>query len=554
MEITNKKTIIIEVLERLALLGLLKGDNHFKIEAFKKAAHNLSSIENFDDLYKEGRLREIPGIGKGITQIIDQVMHDEPILELLKPENIMPSSLFEVCNIKHVGPKKALILYKELGIKSIGELEYACLENRLLNLKGFGPKTQNNIIASIQEHRKNQGLFRIDQVYNAFLKLKEENKNIALVGDAKRGEITAPYLEVLVLNDIKKHQTNIPVKIHVCPSKELFGIYELFLTGDSNFLDKITDFALNKGFTLSLKGLFKKDQFLACPREEDIFSHLGLFFIDPIIRDQRSKLVSKTKLTPRLIELKDLRGAFHNHTVASDGKNTLEEMAHEASRCGLQYLSINDHSKSAFYAHGLKPDDILRQIESINLFNKNNKDFYVFSGTESDILQNGDLDFDDSILEKLDIVVASIHSRLKQDEDEMTKRLIKAIENPYTTILGHPTGRLILDREPSKFSMEKILSKAHEHGVVMELNANPHRLDLSIEHLILAKEAKVMIAINPDAHSTKGLSDLYFGAMMAKKAHLTPDDVLNTLALDDIKKWIYKTKEKRLSYAKKSSY
>lgn len=545
---SDRKNKIIDILKKLAFFSEIKGDNFFKINAYNNAQKILSDLD-VEKLYYNNELKNIKGIGKGIYHIIHEVIEKKEVEELLNIYQTLPESLYELKDIKGFGPKKIAILFKELNISSLSELEYAINENRLIAIKGFGEKSQSNILLSLKEKQKNQDLLRLDQALALFYEIKEQNHEAILVGKARRGEIVIDKLEILSSEKINI-ETSFTIITHKYP-KNLLNICEFLLTGDEDFLKKIHSLAKNKNIKISFDGFIKDNNFIATKSEEEIFDLLNIYYIEPNMRDKNAVLVEKGKARPKIIELKDLQGTFHNHTLASDGINTLEEMRHKAIELGLSYISINDHSQSAFYAHGQKDQNILEQIAKIDLLNQDSlgKKCHLFSGTESDILADGSLDYGEEILKKLTVIIASIHSRLKQDEDAITLRVLNAIKNPYTTILGHPTGRLILGRKESLLNIGKVIEAAKKFAVVLELNANPHRLDLSVENLRLAKEAQVKISINPDAHSQSGLSDLHFGIMMAQKAHLGPEDVINSLSLTEIKNWLKKTREKRLTYA-----
>lgn len=567
---SDLKDNVVKTLEEMALRAEVADMNPFKVRAFNNGARIINSFAgDITESLENGELAQVSGIGPGTLAIIKHVIHGEAVPELEELRGLVPDGVIDLTRISGLGPKRARMLWKELDIKNLGELEYAIKENRLQTIKGMGPKMEKAIAASLAEARKNSGHFRLDQLLNAFheftviaLSIDPASK-LELVGECGRAHESTTLLEIAWLTSIdlsllikqlqhrgiscvaKKQQIeliflNIKCVINLCSNPASFGAEVLWLSSHEDFRKKIVDYAQKAGFSFTPFGLFKGDNLVPTPKEDLLFDALKLHPVAKERREAGALLIQKERAFQKLIELKDLQGAFHNHTQASDGSNTLEEMRHQAIKLGLSYLSINDHSHSAAYAHGLDDDRIREQLIQIERLNSDeySSQCWLLSGTESDILADGSLDFPDSLLAQLDIVIASVHSRLKQDRESMTARMLKAAAHPLTTIIGHPTGRLILDRPPSDFDMEALIATAKRHSTVLELNAHPHRLDLNVEHLIMAREAGVLIAINPDAHSIHGMKDLEFGILIARRAGIKPEDVLNCRSINDMKKWL----------------
>jgi len=457
-------------------------------------------------LYANNEIKNIKGIGAGVYEIIDQVMKSKKIAALEKLEKETPSGLIDILNLPGIGPKKARLLWKELGVTTIGELEYACQENRLSLLDGFGAKTQDNILKAIVKHKQEDGLFRLDEGYQTALTLIHQLEKIKNVKEAKiDGELlggaeTLKAIEIAISTSNKASELKSDLK-NVLQNIKIDDAQQIIFAEYDNF-----------------------------PVQLNLISQI------------------KSKASSKLITRKDLLGAFHNHTHASDGTNSIEEMRQAAIERGLTYLGISDHSQSAFYANGLKAQELLEQCQVIETLNQEQlgKKCFLLTGVESDILKDGELDYENEVLNKLDVVIASVHSRLKQDAEQMTLRMINAARNPWTMIVGHPTGRLILGREPSQYDMEAFLKACKENNTIVELNSHPHRLDLNAKHLAMAKEMGVLIAINADAHATNGLDDLEYGIMTARRAGLKAEDVFNCLPLKDVLHWIKKRKERAI--------
>jgi len=556
-----------KILEDIAMLLEIKGENPFKTRAYYNAAKTLSGITNLEELIKEKRLREIKGIGEALSEKIEEYSTTGSMKYLEELTREVPESLLELMQIPNLGPKKIKVLYDELGISNIGELEYACKENRLIHLAGFGEKTQEKVLKGIEFFKRHKGEFLFGDIYSEAEGIKERlsaviapewvevcgsirrRKEVVrdmdiLVAAEDHEKITSFFVsmpevdEVLVTGETKtsvRMKSGIEADLRVV-SKEEFPYALMYFTGSKEHNVRLRGIAKKKGWKLNEYGIFDGDNRVACNSEEEIYHALGLSYIPPELREDSGEIESAERGNlPVLIQLGDIQGTFHVHTDFSDGVDSLEKMVEAAQKLGFSYLGISDHSKTAYYAGGLKHDTILRQWEMIDRINENNTAFHIFKGIESDILPDGNLDYDDSILQGFDFVIASIHSSFTMKKDDMEKRILKAMENPYTTILGHPTGRLLLSRDGYPVDMMNIIDGAARNRVILELNASPYRLDIDWRFLKYAKEKGVVISINPDAHAVTGLGDVFYGVNIARKGWQESKDVLNTKDVNDIK-------------------
>jgi len=568
----------IEVARILAEIGSLlelKGDNPFKVRAYENAARAVESFEgDLEEAIRTGRLLEQKGIGKALFDKIVE-LHDTGHLkyyEQLKEE--IPPGLLEMIKIPGVGPKKAKTLYDLLGISTVGELEYACLENRLVELRGFGKTTQEKILKGIEYYKKGRGLHLFSnalaeankllsavkknrdiiriEIAGSIRRRKEVIKDIDLVASVRSGMegkvmdffTRLPAVQsVTVKGDTKSSvmlKSGISADLRLVSDVEFpFALHHS--TGSMEHNAAMRSRAKKMGFKMNEYGLFRGEDIILCKDESEIFKTLGLSYIPPELREDSGEIEAAERgELPELLELGDIKGIFHVHTTFSDGSMTLAEAVRIAKELGFQYIGIADHSKSAYYAGGLTEERIREQHEEIDRLNKGSKDFHIFKGVECDILADGSLDYDNSVLSTFDFVIASIHSRFNMSEAEMTKRIITAISNPYTTFLGHPTGRLLLSRDGYQVDLKKVIDAAGDHKVVIEVNSHPYRLDLDWRFCRYAKERGVKVSINPDAHHIEDLSNIQYGVGIARKGWLTAGDVINTMSLEEIKAFLQK--------------
>lgn len=565
-----EKEKVVEVLREIALLLQLKDENPFKIKAYERGARAIELLEeDLGLLVQEKRLGEIDGIGKALKDKIEELVTTGRLLYYEELKKEFPDTLFELFKVPGLGPKKIQALYDKLGITSLGELEYACLENRLLTLPGFGEKTQQNILKGISYLKRYQSMYLFSEAWAVASHMIEQIKKLPQVGQVhaagslrRRKELvkdidilaesSSPKMlmdwftsqekvdTVVAKGDTKSSirlKNGMAVDIRVVSSKQYPYALHHF-TGSKEHNTAMRHIARSKGIKMNEYGLFQGEEeiLIPCKSEEEIFNALGMDYVPPELRENYGEIEAALNGSlPELIKPEDIRGIFHIHTNYSDGRTSLEEIAEAAMSLGYSYIGISDHSQSAFYANGLTPGDIVRQHQEIDELNRRYEGrFRILKGIESDILADGSLDYPDEILASFDFVIASIHSRFSMERADMTERIIKAIENPYTTILGHPTGRLLLSRDGYSIDMEAVLDHAAKHGVSIEINSNPHRLDLDWRRCRKAKEKGISLVISPDAHDIDGLYDVYYGVGIARKGWLTREDIINCLNWDKV--------------------
>jgi DNA polymerase (family 10) len=580
---------IAAVLEEIATLLELKDENPFKIRAYANAARSLETFGgNLSDLEDEEALEKIPGIGKAIAAKIKELAATGSLKYLEELRADFPAAILELFSIPGLGAKKIKALYEKLHISSIAQLQKACESGRVAELPGFGQTTQEKICHAIADRAKHFGSFQFGQiageaeslrndlaghhdalhacVAGSYRRRREIVRDLDLVvATQKPAAVTKSFLEhPLVESVIAQGPTKSSVRLRsqiqcdlrvVSAAEYPFALN--YFTGSKEHNIELRNRALKRGWTLNEyrlapapapPGSRKKRSTTKIPQvrdETELYRAFDLDFIPPELRENRGEFEAAANHSlPRLIEKENLRGTFHCHTTASDGHNTLEEMAQAAQALGLEYLGIAEHSRSSIQAHGLDAPKLRAQVAAIRKLNKKFEGFQLFAGVECDILRDGKLDFDDDLLSELDYVVASVHSVFNLSEAEMTRRIIRAISNPFVTILAHPTGRLLLQREPYVVNLPAIIEAAAETGTWIEINAAPKRLDLDWRWWPLAKEKGVKCVINPDAHRAERLQDLWFGIGVARKGWLTKEDVMNCLPLGKIEKALRMKRQK----------
>lgn len=528
----------------------LHNENPFRSKAIASASFKIDKLPFAAATASMEQISEQPGIGKSTAEKIIQILETGtfPDLEALIAKT--PAGILEMLKIKGLGPKKVQVIWNDLAIESVGELYYACNENRLIEAKGFGLKTQEDIKKAIEFALDNQGWFLYAKVMpfaqELFNKLKSAlpTHQISFTGDFRRKMEVLQQVEIIIdadFNTIIESLRGIN-NTYVLTEEahkltfvdENACAFSLYTTTKDNFAK---DLLLTTGAPAHLDLLKAIAPDLPClPTEEAIYEALGLRYIAPEIREGLDEIsLAKADKLPTLITFEDLKGTLHNHSTYSDGVHKLAEMArYSKEELGLAYLGICDHSKTAVYANGLSVERVEQQWAEIDTLNQKLAPFKIFKGIESDILADGSLDYEDAILAKFDFVVASVHSNLKMDEEKATARLIKAIENPYTTILGHPTGRLLLSRAGYPLDFKKIIDACAANKVVIEINANPLRLDLDWRWHRYALDKGVLLSINPDAHRTEGLHDMQYGVFVARKGGLSKEKCLNAFSLAEI--------------------
>lgn len=574
------KNQIAEIFEEIATLLELKAENPFRIRAYRNAARALLNLEeDLEKVVREERLTELEGIGKDLAGKITLLVTKGKLPDYEKLKKSIPSGLLEMMQVHGLGGKKVKVLYEKLGIKSISALKKACLDGEIAKISGFGKKTQQNILDSLS-HKESYGkrhlwwdAMEIATPLIEGLKKLKSVKKAEIAGSIRRKLETIGDVDILVASDRPKEimdwftkqasvekilskgeakssvllKEDMQTDLLVVPEKQ-FGFALCYFTGSKEHSVKLRQLANKQGWTLNEWGLSLINSKKAPPKisvkkaatEEDIYKALGLSYIPPELRENMGEFEAAAKgKIPKLIEEKDIRGTFHNHTTASDGRSTLKEMIAAAEKLKWEYIGISDHSKSSFQANGQSEEQLMHQVQEIKKINLSKKfKTHVFSGIECDILANGNLDFPNEILKALDFVIVSVHNAFSQDEKTMTRRIIKAIENPYTTMLGHLTGRLLLRREAYKVNIPKVIDACIANRKIIELNGNPNRLDMDWRYWHAASEKGLLCCINTDSHLADHLHFITAGVNAARKGWLEKKHVLNTRSLKEIQNYL----------------
>ncbi|MGB0414396.1 MAG: DNA polymerase/3'-5' exonuclease PolX [Coraliomargarita sp.] len=569
------KADIVAILEDIAVLLELKGENPFKIRAYSAGARVLDTLE--DDLAEvigQGRLSSIKGIGSALVDKIETLHATGELDYYTELRASVAPGLIEMLQIPGLGGKKVKKIHDALGVESIDALKAACESGEVAGLKGFGAKSAEKILTGIENRAAYaqrhlwwdarvvaepilEGLRALPQVECAeaagsLRRLKETVGDLDFIVASSEPE---PIMDWFVgqagVQEVTAHgqtkssvrfESGLQADLRVVPVEQFaFALHHF--TGSKEHNVAMRQRALARGYSLSEWGLAQKDEGGGLKpeigSEAELFEFLGLAEIPPELREGLGELdAAETKGLPELVKMSDIRGVFHNHTTASDGRASIEEMAEAAQVLGFDYIGLADHSKASFQAKGLDDERVLRQIDTIRAFNESGESaVHVFAGIECDILPDGSLDLEDSTLDALDYAVMSVHSSFGQSEEDMTARVIRAIEHPATTMLGHPTGRLLLRREPYKIDLQKVIDAAIANKVIIEINANPRRLDMDWRLWRRAAERGLMCAINPDAHSTEGLGYFAAGVNIARKGWLTAAQVLNCRDAAGVQNW-----------------
>ena len=565
------KDQVASALREIGTILELQGENPFKCRAYLNGARTLeTSATDLTELVRTNRLGELPGIGDALREKITTLITTGKLPYLEELRSSIPAGLLPLLDLPGLGPKKLRALRDKLKIESLEALTQACQDGRLAALEGFGEKTATNLLEAIDRHANYKKLHRLGTALPAARTLLEHLKQSPLVlhaeiaGSLRRGKevvkdldliasskkpkevmklfVSSPNVEKVVNHGETKSSViltgGIPCDLRVIPP-ESWATALAHFTGSKEHNIALRQRAIDRGLHLSEWGLLKGKSKtpLKLKDEKDLHKALGLAFIPPELREDSGEIAAAEKdELPDLLTRDQIRGCLHNHTLASDGQDSLSSMAQAAAEQGLEWLGIADHSKSSFQANGLDAKRLEKQIEEIRLLNSKKPKCTLLSGTECDILKDGKLDFPDSLLSGLDYVVASVHSGFTSDEKEMTQRIIRAMENPHVTCLGHPTGRLLLEREAYPLNIPKILDAAAATGTWVELNANPWRLDLDWRWWHKARDLGILCCINPDAHKTSHLRFLDFGVTLARKGWLRAQDVVNTRTLSQLRK------------------
>jgi DNA polymerase (family 10) len=558
---------IAEYFSLLAKLMDIHGENPFKTKSYANAAFTLDKLTDPVSEMDPAQLFSIRGIGEAVGKKVQQIITTKHLDLLDEYIQKTPPGILEMIKIKGLGPKKIATIWKELEIESVGELLYACDENRLINYKGFGAKTQQNIKEALEFYLQHQGSYLYQELENItaslLLALTQNfpDERHSITGGFARQMESLDFLEVLTTLPAKKLLTWLEEKNFQCSQETNFlsckgaDQFEIrwYFTSSNQFIFNQFKYSFSEDCWNTLVNLpqFQLDSLSSTPfiDEQEIFDTLQLGFIPPAQREYPGVLnkVANNKQLGATIEVRDIKGIIHSHSTWSDGIHTIEEMAKAAIEKGYEYLVISDHSKSAFYANGLSIERILAQHKEIDTLNKKLAPFVIFKSIESDILNDGSLDYPEEILAQFDIVIASIHSNLKMTEEKAMMRLLNAVANPYTSILGHPTGRLLLSRKGYPIDHAALIEACSEHNVVLELNAHPRRLDMDWRYIEQALEKDVLISIDPDAHEIDGFEDCKYGVLVAQKAGLKASQNLSSFDLSEMMEFIAYQQEKRNS-------
>lgn len=563
--------IFYEIADILEMQGV-----QWKPRAYRKAAQMIENLPvDIKEVYEGSGIKgleEMPGVGRAISSKIEEFIKTGKVKEHEELVKSVPKGVEEMMNIPGMGPKKAWRLYQELGITSLKKLENYAKKRKISKLSGFGPTSEKDILKGLELVKKGQERILLGQALpianNISHKLSKLNyvKGVSIAGSLRRKKETIGDIDILAvsnkptkvmdyftkMNNVKhivaKGNTKSSVVLEEgvnCDLRVLnenqYGAALLYFTGSKYHNIAMRNIAIRKGMKLSEYGLFKGNKVVASKTEQEIYRKLGLNYIEPEMREDRGEMeLSKNGNLPNLIPYGSLKGDLQMHTEWSDGENTTEEMIQAAIKIGYSYIAITDHSKSQVIANGLDVKRLEKQVEEIRKLNKKYPKIEVFAGSEVEIKSDGRLDYSNSVLKKLDFVVAAVHSGFKSDKDKMTKRVLKALDNKHVHMLAHPTGRLINKRDPFEIDIEKILQKAKENNVIMEINSSPRRLDLNSENIRKAIEIGTTLAINTDAHRAENLKFVDFGIAQARRGWAESKNIINTKPLSKLKKFMDK--------------
>ncbi len=554
-----------KAIERLGVLLELKGENVFKVGAHHHLARALEEFSgSLEEFVNRARVGQVKGVGKGLLEKIEQFYSGGEIEELSLLERDIPGTIFEILKLPGLGVKKLKLLYDALHIVSLEQLEQACAKGLIAQLPGFGEKTQQKILVNIRRLAAYSNLFLYSEAarqaenFATYLVRGDGSVELKIVGSLRRRNEIVRNINILVASrepqQVMRHvvaypevshvlstqettcvvmlNSGIPAEVRVV-SREQYPLALVYSTGTQGHCIALEQRASSLGLQLGETGLLSGDKLEKVSTEEEVYTRLGLGVIPPELREGRNEVEEALRYRdtgfPVLVTESDIRGVLHCHSTYSDGRNTLREMAEAIRDMGYEYFGISDHSRSARYARGLSIEQVIQQHEEIEKLNEAMAPFRVLKGIESDILKDGLLDYPDEVLKRFDFVVASVHDNFAMSEQDMTARIIRALENPYTTILGHMTGRLLLEREPYRVRIEEVLKRAGQLGKAVELNANPRRLDIDWRWIREAKNLGVKIPINPDAHSISAINDLHYGIGIARKGGLLPSDIFSDI-------------------------
>lgn len=566
-----------DLLTRMGMLLEIKDENIFKVKAYYKAAENISALaEDIEDIRRENRLSEIPGIGKALEEKIIEYLDTGKIRAYEELAREIPESILELVNIPSIGPKKAKLFWQQLKITTIDQLAKAAESGKLLGLPGIKEKTIENIVRGIRVVKEGQERMNIalaSEIAEQFivaLKALPEVKEISVAGSLRRMRETIRDIDILVdssnpkkvmdtfvhlpqVKSINAHgetkssivtSENVQVDLRVV-EPESFGAALLYFTGSKNFNIKLRQIAIKKNMKINEYGVFsvkgEKEKLLASRTEEDCLKVLDIPYVAPELREDIGEAeIFSGQPIPKLIELKNIHGDLHVHSTYSDGQNTIAEMAEATRALGYEYLAISDHSQRLKIARGVSVEDLKKKKKEIDALNAKLKNFRILLGTEVEIDTEGNLDYNEAVLSGFDIVVASIHSGFEESKEKLTRRLIRACQNKYVHLIGHPTGRHIGKRESYEIDLKEVCKAAIDTNTFLEINAFPIRLDLDSANVYFARSQGVKFSINTDSHSVKHLRFMKYGVAVARRGWLKAEDVLNTMTLKELQKTIKK--------------
>ena len=560
-----------DIFDRIADMLEIKGENPFKVNAYRKVVLTLENLpEDIEQIHRNGKLRNIPGVGEKIAKRIEELLETGKLTYFEELKRSLPEGLVEMLSVPDVGPKTAQLLYKNLGIENVDEMEKAAREGRIRGLEGMGEKTEENILRGIELLRRRTGRMLLGTAVQLSrsiierLTTMDEVERISPAGSLRRMKETIGDIDILItspkpkpvmdvfvnlpeVSQVLAHgdtkssvimENQVQVDVRVVKS-ESFGAALQYFTGSKQHNIKLRELAGKTGLKINEYGIFnvKSGKKIAGKEEKEIYSGIGLPEIAPELREDRGEIEAALNgKLPELAGLDDIKGDLHIHSSWSDGVDTIQELAESARELGYKYIAICDHSESLKVAGGISRERKLEQIAEIRKLNKKMTNFHILAGAEVDIKADGTLDYDDEILKKLDIVIAAIHTGFKQDMKTMTSRITKAMQNKYVNVIAHPTGRLIHTREPYQIDMEKVFKEAKRTGTFLELNSFPDRLDLNDMHCREAKGYGIMISIGTDCHNRMQLKVMKYGIGTARRGWLEKKDIINCLAYDDLLK------------------
>jgi DNA polymerase (family X) len=568
MSVHNKE--IIEILTEVADLLDIKGENEFRIRAYRNAVRTISGLSKSmaDMVNNDEDISSLPDIGDSIAEKIEEIVETGNLKQLKNLKKEVPSSLIEIMKLEQMGPERTKTLYEELDIDSIDDLKKAVEEGKVEELEGFGKKTAENIKREIEEYAQKGGSKRVkrneaeEEIQPLIDYLEDKMDDVTIAGSFRRKKETVGDVDILATsNDAEKAmkaftefdevervlahgdkkssiklRTGLQVDLRIVDKNE-FGAALLYFTGSKEHSIALRKIGQEKDLKVNEYGVFSGREKLASKTEKKMYKALGLRYIEPELREDKGEFeASRNNKLPKLVELDDIKGDLQTHTKASDGKYSLKEMVEAAQKLGYEYYAVTDHSKKVTMANGLDEKRLAKQIEEIDELNRKMKKIRILKSSEVDILEDGSLDLPDELLEELDIVICSIHYNMNLSKKKQTRRILKAMENPNFSILAHPTGRLINKRSPYDVDMEEIMKEAKDKGCFLEINANPDRLDLNDDNARIAKEIGLKLSISTDAHSIDNLNFMKYGVAQARRGWLEKDDVLNTRSWKDLKK------------------